>query len=507
VQSVQPPSLPSGPSARRLGAPRAAFRAPPRPARPTLASLMLLVAMTALAAATVFLLEDGEAGPGGSNGLLALLLILVALIPAGVYAIGARRGTAEPVPFLPLIGLLFAAYYGLPYFSEQIRWIVPGVELGAALAETLRGTLLGLVMLLLGYYLLGPVVDAALPVLSFDIRYERAVWYGWLLTAVGFLSTQALDLYFVPTRIKSIVDFLASLFFVGIALLVLLQCRGRLPPRHALALDAVAIPVFLLMQLGTGFTTGVGTAIVSLALICWSQASRVSVAVAVLGLVLAFMVRGGATGAFRQEVWYGGTTGQRWELGLRHLQLTYELWTGGGDTTLEESQEGLANRIGYLNTFAYVAYTTPRQIPYLDGASYEALLVSPIPRVIWPDKPQKELGQSFPHRYGLLDPWDTTTSFNLPYIVELYINSGWFGVLTGMFIIGVVYRVVNALVNRPFVPAGTILIGVIVLSNLLAIEIDLNLLFGNIFLKLVSYVVALSPVLVWVSMGQLRDRA
>jgi hypothetical protein len=61
-------------------------------------------------------------------------------------------------------------------------------------------------------------------------------------------------------------------------------------------------------------------------------------------------------------------------------------------------------------------------------------------------------------------------------------------------------------VNRPFVPAGTILIGVIVLSNLLAIEIDLNLLFGNIFLKLVSYIVALSPILVWVPMRQLRGR-
>jgi hypothetical protein len=383
---------------------------------------------------------------------------------------------------------------------------VPAIELGAALAETLRGILLGCIMLLLGYYLLGPVIDAALPVLSFGLRFDRAVWYGWLLTGAGFVSTQALDVFYIPTRIKSIVDFLASLFFAGIALLVLLQCRGRLNLRHALALDLVAIPVFLLMQLGTGFTTGFATAVVSLALLCWSQANRLSIVIAVLGIALAFMVRGSATGEFRREVWYGGTSGPRWELGVRHLQLTFEQWSRGDQGAREESEEGLANRIAYLNTFTYVAYTTPKQIPYLDGSTYEALLVSPIPRIIWPEKPQKQLGQSFPHRYGLLDPWDFSTSFNLPYIVEFYINSGWSGVIVGMFVVGVAYRGINALVNRPGVPVGSVLIAVLVLSNILAIESDLNLVFGNIFLKLASYLVALSPVLVWAPMGGLHGR-
>lgn len=61
------------------------------------------------------------------------------------------------------------------------------------------------------------------------------------------------------------------------------------------------------------------------------------------------------------------------------------------------------------------------------GESYAMLLISLVPRVIWPDKPLFDYGQEFGRVSGFLGVDDDSTSISVTYIGESYLNFGWLG--------------------------------------------------------------------------------
>jgi hypothetical protein len=93
------------------------------------------------------------------------------------------------------------------------------------------------------------------------------------------------------------------------------------------------------------------------------------------------------------------------------------------------------------------------------------------------------LGQDFGHRYGYLDSWDTWTSINLPFLVEFYANFGEIGVLIGMVIVGVLYRLLDNDLNRPGQPLQVTICSLVLLVPLLNIESDFSLVFGGLFMN------------------------
>ena len=148
-------------------------------------------------------------------------------------------------------------------------------------------------------------------------------------------------------------------------------------------------------------------------------------------------------------------------------------------------------------TYAEVVEFTPSQIPYWDGETYYPLLYKPIPRLIYPDKPVEVTGQTFGHRYGFLNPEDRTTSYNLPQLIEFYINFGIVGVLLGMFLIGVLYRTIQHIFIHRGMGLGTVVASVYVFTKLLLIESALSgvlggLMWSLVFLALVHFSVKVS---------------
>ena len=67
--------------------------------------------------------------------------------------------------------------------------------------------------------------------------------------------------------------------------------------------------------------------------------------------------------------------------------------------------------------------------------------------MLWPDKPEERLGQAFGHRYGVLQPADTITSENVPWLTEFFVNFGIAGVLLGMSLVGLVLAILEKLFN------------------------------------------------------------
>jgi hypothetical protein len=96
----------------------------------------------------------------------------------------------------------------------------------------------------------------------------------------------------------------------------------------------------------------------------------------------------------------------------------------------------LLDRVSMMGFLSHIVDQSPNPIPYLDGESYVPLVYSLIPRIVWPGKPRLLSGYWFTERYGMRSPGDDVTSFNVPWLPELYANFGIFGVTVGMFAIG-----------------------------------------------------------------------
>lgn len=96
-----------------------------------------------------------------------------------------------------------------------------------------------------------------------------------------------------------------------------------------------------------------------------------------------------------------------------------------------------------FESLVIVSSKTPQDIPYWNGYSYNILKSKIIPRILWKDKPDDQLGNEFGHRYGILtdnqDFKDLNTSWNMPVLNEFYVNFGLKGVMCGMLLIGIFF--------------------------------------------------------------------
>lgn len=103
-----------------------------------------------------------------------------------------------------------------------------------------------------------------------------------------------------------------------------------------------------------------------------------------------------------------------------------------------------------IESLAIVTKLTPNDVPYWDGYSYLILKSKIIPRIFWKEKPNDRLGNEFGQRYNVLTKEnkdlgikrDDSTSWNMPFLNELYANYGKKGVIYGMFVLGLIFSLV-----------------------------------------------------------------
>jgi hypothetical protein len=203
---------------------------------------------------------------------------------------------------------------------------------------------------------------------------------------------------------------------------------------------------------------------------------------AALGIALIISLRG-VSEQYRKVVWIGGEGGgvvSRTKLFFRLLHARVE--SDGIDGAVSKGFETSAGRSANLDLLADVIIRTPREIPYWGGQTYLSLVGAFVPRVLWPNKPTKELGQAFGHRYGYIGNSDTNTALNLPILVEFYANFGIAGVIAGMFLVGLIYFVLDRTVNNPGQDSLHSLVGVVILIPMANIESDFSLGFGGLIL-------------------------
>jgi hypothetical protein len=276
----------------------------------------------------------------------------------------------------------------------------------------------------------------------------------------------------------------ADLCMIGMALLFAMQLFGALDRISKLFLWLVLVPARLMIGLASGLTSQGLIVMLLLIYVHSALRHRIPWTVILAGGLLFVVVRPVET-AFRLATWDGGSSENLSELARGKLLLgmvgdSIGPMIEGRGTAYDNAMEISTRRLGAdVLTFAAVIHDTPRIVPYWDGASYYPLLFKFVPRFIYPDKPREVTGQTFGHRYGLLDPANFETSYNLPQLIEAYINFGPAGVVVVMLLFGILYRAVQTIFVHPGMGFGALVSCVYLSILLLQVEAAASLIFGG----------------------------
>jgi hypothetical protein len=446
----------------------------------------ILLVITVLPAARPLFVEAGTI-PLGTRMLAAVLWIL-ALLPAWQY-LSTPAEQRRPIPFLPVLGVLYGLYYALPVALDAFSlnyavWLNPEKDYGqAVLAELLCWSALLTTYGAINKWKFRPVFERLV-----TLNPPEDVW-ALRLFFVGLLGR--LFLAFGPAaQLNSIVGFVSSLSTYGLVVLVVRWRQGRLRGLHRFIV-AVGVFVLAVVEIGTGSVATLAFLFTTTGLAYWAASTTrlrpTALAALVFGIVFVIVLKG-VTAEFRQTAWYGGTDvtiAERAELAAGLVVGTLQSDGLGG--SLSVGRDATAKRSSNSDTMAEVMRRTPSEVPFWNGETYATLVTSLIPRILWPDKPIKNLGHDFGDRYGFIGAKDFQTSFNFPWLVEGYANFGWTGVLAVGLVVGFLTGAMDQHLNVPGQSAWTTAVGIAVLTPLFNIESDFSLKYGGLPLTLLTF--------------------
>ena len=155
---------------------------------------------------------------------------------------------------------------------------------------------------------------------------------------------------------------------------------------------------------------------------------------ALLASVALYLVLQPIKASYRTQVW----TNRGEDVGISGRVTA---WQNSFSNPQKRSGDEAIGRLSELSAVMHAVVVVPYRIDYMYGATYAQILYSPIPRLIWADKPDSrhEYSQRYSVIFGLqTDAGSESTAFNLNPVVEGYWNFGWFGVALGCAAMGLV---------------------------------------------------------------------
>jgi hypothetical protein len=107
------------------------------------------------------------------------------------------------------------------------------------------------------------------------------------------------------------------------------------------------------------------------------------------------------------------------------------------DTDLLQVVVGKAlERGALLAYFADIVRQAGESVPLMNGRTLMAGFELMVPRFLYADKPDMNIGHWTGQTFGAVAPWDEATNASPTYMGEFYMNFGIWGVLIGMFFVG-----------------------------------------------------------------------
>ncbi len=395
-----------------------------------------------------------------------------------------RLGIDPNPPFIVLISLLYFYTYGFgvfllksfagnPYQPDvSHRWIEVAMRLALG----------GMVLMLAGYYA-WPWMPLHSMVPRFRMRWSdaRAVRLAGFILAIFGLVFSVGNIPGMPKSLAQVTGYAQNCFTVGICILIGLWWIGRLTRPSAWFLFLVLVP----MRLGIGLIGGSsgGSIMITMTLVLMYAAlsHRIPWILVFAGTATVFIIRPLEL-PYRNASW--SPQGELYDASdLQKAEYMYHLiyrTIVGGEITPDMLIQSAGARLSDFPMLGDVMSQTPSIVPYWGGETYYPLLFKPIPRIIWPDKPEEVTGRTFGQRYGYTSPANPDTSINFAQLIEQYANFGVVGVVIGMFVIGMIYRALLGIFVHPEMGLGALVGAVLIVSSLFDLETGTGLVFGGI---------------------------
>ncbi len=309
------------------------------------------------------------------------------------------------------------------------------------------------------------------------------------LTAYIFLLVYFLSLI-APLSFLIHLGDLGSYIYMGLILL-LIRKKYNIQP-----IEKVAFYFIIFWQFLIRFTGGLISTVALFSVFFFIVDSLVSrnkirASLWLIPFFISYIIFSPLKHAYRAEVWYSGES-----YSLRQqLEIIYDLYANNKDqiepSTDTKEKENFLWRYSYqMSALSTVLENTPQNVPYWRGESY-SFFSKFIPRFLWPDKPQENMGYRFGVAYGIMSADNLSTSMNTPILAEMYMNYGNIGIFWGMILFALIYFVLNYFFNNSRANPYSSVISIGLLFKLMVHESNFTLVFGNIPLILITVYVIL----------------
>ena len=207
---------------------------------------------------------------------------------------------------------------------------------------------------------------------------------------------------------------------------------------------------------------------------------------------------------FRGRYWRAGVSAGMTEKITFWVGASWRQWQaaasrGDFSSIRELATSTLIGRASLVSQAAVIYERTPGYVPYQMGSTYSYLVVTLVPRFLWPDKPSASAANRFYQvAYGITASADLDkTSIAAGLIPEAYMNFGWSGVFAVMLVVGVVLEAYQHLLLRPRSGNFAWALGGALILPLMIIEEQAAMYFGGVIQAIGFTFLAFLPLLEW----------
>ena len=470
------------------------FPAPQALARPVdLATIFVGILLLAL----LILMIGIVAGVAGTE--LAMLATSLVMLIASVTPFALTR--AVPVErrhiLLSLWAMGMGVYFALPVFTQyffltepvdgitRIRNIQPEDILNGQLTA-----LLALSCAYIGYfYPVGRFVAQVLPGPKVDWSHNATLMVALVMIPAGWFVTIGGQLGLIPSRLGSgALGSIGTASYMGLGLLTIMMLKYRSRPALLLAL-LLLVPTMLFAFL-TGSKRFVLSPVMCIALGYFVCVRRIQLRWVVLGAISLVMLYPIAT-FYREFVLRGYSVGLGDVItnpGRIIFLLSSFLASANFSEYLEAGIASSTSRLDALGILTVIVRDTPDIVPFQGGWTIGYVFVSFIPRIIWAGKPSIGIGQWVTDNYG--SEGMITSNTGSTWVGELFFNFGFAGVVIGMLIIGMYFRILHETLFRSMTVPAMFASIVVLWATCTTIEMNLIAPFNGTIFTLVPVLVA-----------------
>ena len=444
-----------------------------------------LLLLSILVIFTVYLIDQRPEVLPLDKALLALGIIWAGMIPSLKYLGDYDR---PPVPFLPLVGIFYATTFGLPMFSADKKihyvWSLTDVT-----EQSLLLALLGVIGLIASFYYSKTSLFLRTKPIRLTQSYStnKLIALLWVLLILHIFSLYAGS--FIK-EIPSLGQFLDPIGYVSYGMFYILRRQGHLSNIQTWTLLYICLPLEIIPRFASGALAQVMLLGLFIFIVILHESKRINLLLPTVAIIF-YLLFNPIKGEFRYLTWVDTPQAQQLNF-LQKAQIFIDIAIkkySEPNAFIPTDDEDLSKgRTAHILLFSNVIEDTPSKVPYWEGQSYLPLLTSFIPRIIWSDKLTENTGNEFGRRYGYLGSNDDSTSFNLPWIVEMYANFGYLGVLIGMPLVGMLLAFMEQKFNNQNMNSLEFVMGATIIFRLVYQESNFSLMVGGVItLSVVLY--------------------